>query len=126
MLERMDDDVVGLHRIGNGGDGAVRRRDILRQVVDHPDVEIGPSRQTGDGLTNVPGPQLPLYVAGQRIEGMMGWAPLTADQVMSFTIYSYDGKVFVGIAADAGLVPDHGQIVAGFADAFQRLSHLTA
>ena len=31
----------------------------------------------------------------------MGWAPLTADQVMSFTIYSYDGKVFVGIAADA-------------------------
>ena len=40
---------------------------------------------------------------------------------MSFTIYSYDGKVFVGIAADAGLVPDHEQIVDGFADAFRRL-----
>lgn len=76
-------------------------------------------------LTNVPGPQLPLYVAGQKVEGMMGWAPLTADQVMSFTIFSYDGKVFVGIAADAGLVPDHGQIVDGFADAFRRLSLLT-
>jgi uncharacterized protein DUF1298 len=46
----------------------------------------------------------------------------TPDQVMSFTIYSYDGKVFVGIAADAALVPDHGQIVDGFADAFRRLS----
>ncbi len=73
-------------------------------------------------LTNVPGPQMALYVAGEKVEGMMGWAPLTADQVMSFTIYSYDGKVFVGIAADAALVPDHGQIVDGFADAFRRLS----
>lgn len=72
-------------------------------------------------LTNVPGPQVPLYVAGHKVEGMMGWAPLTADQVMSFTIYSYDGKVFVGIAADARLVPDHEQIVDGFADAFRRL-----
>ena len=77
-------------------------------------------------LTNVPGPRVPLYVAGQKVEGMMGWAPLTADQVMSFTIFSYDGKVFVGIAADAGLVPDHDQIVDGFADAFRRLSVLTS
>jgi diacylglycerol O-acyltransferase len=76
-------------------------------------------------LTNVPGPQVPLYVAGQKIEGMMGWAPLTADQIMSFTIYSYDGKVFVGIAADAGLVPDHEQIVDGFTAAFRRLELLT-
>ncbi|MGZ4437946.1 MAG: WS/DGAT domain-containing protein [Nocardioidaceae bacterium] len=76
-------------------------------------------------LTNVPGPQVPLYVGGQKVEGMMGWAPLTADQVMSFTIFSYDGKVFVGIAADVGLVPDHSQIVDGFADAFRRLSLLT-
>jgi diacylglycerol O-acyltransferase len=77
-------------------------------------------------LTNVPGPQVPLYVAGEKLEGMMGWAPLTADQVMSFTIYSYDRKVFVGIAADAGLVPDHEQIVDGFTEAFHRLSLRTA
>ena len=57
---------------------------------------------------------------------MMGWAPLTADQVMSFTIYSYDGKVFVGIAADAGLVPDHEQIVDGFTDAFRHIELRTA
>lgn len=77
-------------------------------------------------LTNVPGPQVPLYIAGEKLEGMMGWAPLTADQVMSFTIYSYDGKVFVGIAADAGLVPDHEQIVDGFTEAFHRLSLRTS
>ena len=34
----------------------------------------------------------------------------------------YDGKVFVGIAADAGLVPGHERIVDGFARAFRRLS----
>lgn len=72
-------------------------------------------------LTNVPGPQVPLYVASQKVEGMLGWAPLTADQVMSFTIYSYDGKVFVGLAADAGLVPEHQQVVDGFTRAFERI-----
>ena len=36
MLQGVDDDVVGLDRIGDGGDGAVRGGDILRQVVDHP------------------------------------------------------------------------------------------
>jgi diacylglycerol O-acyltransferase len=76
-------------------------------------------------LTNVPGPQVPLYVAGRKVEGMLGWAPLTGDQVMSFTIYSYDGKVFVGIAADAGLVPDHEQIVGGFSAALERIRLLT-
>ena len=44
---------------------------------------------------------------------------------MSFTIYSYDGKVFVGIACDRGLVPDHAQIVDGFAAAFRRLELAT-
>ena len=76
-------------------------------------------------LTNVPGPQVPLYVAGRKVEAMLGWAPLTADQAMSLTIYSYDGKVFVGLAADAGLVPDHQQVVDGFTDAFERLAEHT-
>lgn len=76
-------------------------------------------------LTNVPGPDVPLHVAGRKVEGMLGWAPLTADQVMSFTIYSYDGKVFVGIAADAGLVPDHEQVVEGFSAALDRIRLLT-
>jgi diacylglycerol O-acyltransferase len=76
-------------------------------------------------LTNVPGPQVPLYVGGQKVQAMMGWAPLTADQVMSLTIYSYDGSVFVGLAADAGLVPDHEQIVGGFTDAYERLVDCT-
>jgi diacylglycerol O-acyltransferase len=76
-------------------------------------------------LTNVPGPPVPVYLAGEKVVGMVGWAPLSGNQPMSFTIYSYDQKVFVGIACDAGLVPDHAQIVDGFADAFHRLSVAT-
>ena len=73
-------------------------------------------------LTNVPGPRIPLYAAGQKVEGMIGWAPVTANQVMSFTIYSYAGRVFVGIAADAGQVPEHQLNVDGFGEAFRRFS----
>lgn len=73
-------------------------------------------------LSNVPGPQVPLYAAGQRVESILGWAPTAADQAMSLTIYSYDGKVFVGLAADAGLVHDAGTIMTGFTDAFERLA----
>jgi diacylglycerol O-acyltransferase len=76
-------------------------------------------------LTNVPGPQQPLYAAGQRVDGMLGWAPVTSNQVMSFTVYSYDGKVFVGIAADRDRVPDHRTIVDGFGEAFRRLRAAT-
>ena len=77
-------------------------------------------------LTNVPGPQVPLYVAGRKVEAMMGWAPLAANQAMSMTIYSYDGRVFVGLAADAGLVPDAHRIMTGFVDAFERLSEASS
>lgn len=72
-------------------------------------------------LTNVPGPPVPVYVAGERVTGMVGWAPLSGNQPMSFTIYTYDGQVFVGIACDTDLVPDHHQIVDGYAVAFRRL-----
>lgn len=76
-------------------------------------------------LTNVPGPQVPVYLAGSRIAGIVGWAPVSGDQPMSLTIYSYDGRVIVGIAADTALVPDFETIVDGFADVFTELATQT-
>lgn len=73
-------------------------------------------------LTNVPGPQTPVYLAGSRVAGIVGWAPVSGDQPMSLTIYSYDGRVIVGIAADTALVPDFETIVDGFADVFTDLA----
>jgi diacylglycerol O-acyltransferase len=113
-------------RIKNGHEAAVafRLQELISgfsDVLYRATVELLANRAVGV-LTNVPGPPGPVYLAGVRVVGMVGWAPLSGDQPMSFTIYSYDGKVFVGIACDAGLVPDHEQIVDGFAAAFHRLS----
>lgn len=55
-----------------------------------------------------------MYLAGSLVDGMVGWAPISGDQPMSFTIYSYNGEVTVGIACDTALVPDHEMIVDGF------------
>jgi diacylglycerol O-acyltransferase len=83
------------------------------------------SNRTVGTLTNVPGPTESVYLAGSLVDGMVGWAPISGDQPMSFTIYSYDGEVTVGIACDTKLVPDHEMIVDGFAAAFGRLVEAT-
>ena len=112
-------------RIKNGHEAglAFRLQEFISGLGDdlyRASVDLLANRAAGV-LTNVPGPPIAVYLAGQRVEGMVGWAPLSGNQPMSFTIYSYDGQVFVGIACDADLVPDHEQIVDGFAAAFHRL-----
>ena len=87
-------------------------------------VDLFTNRTVGT-LTNVPGPDMPVYLAGSLVDGMVGWAPISGDQPMSFTIYSYDGEITVGIACDTTLVPDHETIVDGFAAAFGRLVEAT-
>ncbi len=57
-------------------------------------------------ITNVPGPQSPLYAAGARMVGTYPVPPLLPGQSLSIGITSYDGKVFFGITADRDLVPD--------------------
>lgn len=83
------------------------------------------SKRTVGTLTIVPGPPMPVYLAGGLVEGMVGWAPISGDQPMSFTIYSYDGEITVGMACDTALVPDHDTMVDGFAAAFGRLLDVT-
>jgi diacylglycerol O-acyltransferase len=104
----------GLQRIISG----------LNRTLYQASVDLLANRAVGV-LTNVPGPPKAVYFAGQKLAGMVGWAPLSGNQPMSFTIYSYDGKVFVGIACDADLVPDHAEIVSGFADAFHAFQSTT-
>jgi len=113
-------------RIKNGHEAALAFR--IQEAVSGLDdtlyrasVDLLANRAVGV-LTNVPGPPMPVYLAGRRVDGMVGWAPLTGDQPMSFTIYSYDGSVSVGIACDDGLVPDSDRIVEGFGTAFETLA----
>ena len=82
------------------------------------------TRRTLGVLTNVPGPPIPVYLAGALVDTIIGWAPVSGEQPMSFSICSYNGQVTVGIAADTGLVPGYHSIARGFAGAFGRIGGL--
>jgi diacylglycerol O-acyltransferase / wax synthase len=51
-------------------------------------------------VTNVPGPQLPLYAFGARMEEVWPLVPLAAEHSVGIAVASYDGKVFFGLNAD--------------------------
>jgi WS/DGAT/MGAT family acyltransferase len=72
-------------------------------------------------LTNVPGPRQPLYLAGQKIENFMFWVPRSGKIGLGISIFSYDGKVTVGVASDEGLMPDPEILLEGFEDEFNSL-----
>jgi diacylglycerol O-acyltransferase len=75
-------------------------------------------------VTNVPGPQRPLFVAGTPLRGVLVWAPMSGSVAMSVSILSYDGRVTVGVMSDAGLVPDPERIVRGFERDVRKLARL--
>jgi diacylglycerol O-acyltransferase len=57
-------------------------------------------------VTNVPGPQIPLYAAGAHMTEMFPFLPLGKGQAMSVALTSYDGNVGYGINADRDATPD--------------------
>ncbi|HKB75545.1 MAG TPA: wax ester/triacylglycerol synthase family O-acyltransferase, partial [Myxococcales bacterium] len=51
-------------------------------------------------ITNVPGPQFPLYLLGRQLRGCYPQVPLAAQQSIGVALLSYHGKVCVGLLAD--------------------------
>ncbi|MFN2136627.1 MAG: wax ester/triacylglycerol synthase family O-acyltransferase [Candidatus Promineifilaceae bacterium] len=72
-------------------------------------------------LTNVPGPPMPLYLAGSEIDDIMFWVPQSGRLGIGISILSYAGKVYLGVMTDAGLVPDPDSIIDNFYDEFDLL-----
>ncbi|MDX2359093.1 WS/DGAT domain-containing protein [Dietzia sp. PP-33] len=77
--------------------------------VQHAVIDLFANKTVGQ-LTSVPGPSSRVRFAGTPVDGMLGWVPMTGDQALGICIFSYDGKVSVGIATDAELVPDPGRV----------------
>jgi WS/DGAT/MGAT family acyltransferase len=75
-------------------------------------------------LTNVPGPQQALYLAGGRIKDMMFWVPQNGSIGMGVSILSYDGSVFFGLITDRRLVAEPRQIIDWFMPEFEKLVKL--
>jgi diacylglycerol O-acyltransferase len=57
-------------------------------------------------VTNVPGPQFPLYAAGSRMLEVFPVVPLARGQGLSIGMTSYDGRVYFGLNADRDSVGD--------------------
>ncbi len=72
-------------------------------------------------MTNVPGPQQPLYIAGARLRQPLFWVPQSGNIGMGVSILSYDNRVQFGVITDKKLVPDPQRIVQRFAQEFQKL-----
>ena len=82
------------------------------------------SRKASAVATNVPGPQMPLYLGGSRIRDLMFWVPQTGSIGLGVSILSYDGRVHFGLMSDARLMPDPGGVIRRFAPEFEKLLYL--
>jgi hypothetical protein len=61
-------------------------------------------------VSNVPGPQYPLYVLGARLLELYPLPPLFERQGLGTAVMSYDGRVCWGLVADRDVVPDLGAL----------------
>jgi diacylglycerol O-acyltransferase len=57
-------------------------------------------------ITNVPGPQVPLFAAGAELVASYPILPLSAGHLLSIGVTSYDGEVFFGLNADRDAIGD--------------------
>jgi WS/DGAT/MGAT family acyltransferase len=72
-------------------------------------------------VTNIPGPQLPLYVLGRKLEDLFPVAFLPKDQALAIAIMSYNGGIDYGLLADYDALPDVDGLTKGLDDALQEL-----
>jgi len=80
------------------------------------------SRKATAVATNVPGPQMPLFLGGAEVREMMFWVPQNGTVGMGLSILSYNGRVHFGIIADARLVPDPDPLAQRFAREVEKLT----
>lgn len=57
-------------------------------------------------VTNVPGPQFPLYVLGRKMESIFPMVPLARRQALCVGIMSYNGQVNFGLVGDYDAMAD--------------------
>lgn len=73
-------------------------------------------------VTNVPGPQVPLYFHGARLRALYPAVPLMPGMGLGIALTSYAGSMGVGFNADPDIVPDLGLFIARFQRAMENLA----
>jgi len=104
--------------------------DVLFQVVEWTSTRIlslaGQALAASQGpynlmVTNVPGPQIPLYLCGSLMHASFGFVPLVENTALGIALFSYNGRLCWGFNADYDRVPDLADFTAGVGAAFREL-----
>ena len=77
-------------------------------------------------VTNVPGPQQPLYAFGARMREVLPLVPLAADHAVGIAVVSYDGDLYFGLIGDRDSTDDLDVLSYGIAHAIAELRELAA
>ncbi len=73
-------------------------------------------------VTNVPGPQFPLYLLGRRLQVLYPVVPLAQRQALGIAVMSYDGHLGFGLLGDYDALADLDQIALDLKWAITSLS----
>ena len=73
-------------------------------------------------VTNVPGPQFPLYVLGRRLRVLYPVVPLARRQALGIAVMSYDGHLGFGLLGDFDALPELESITGDLKWAIDRLA----
>jgi len=104
--------------------------DMILSVVElMPNALLSLGAQAASGtmnsiVTNVPGPQFPLYALGAEMLAVYPQVPLLLNVGLGIALVSYNGRVCWGFNADLGLVPDLADFVVRIQNAFARLAEV--
>jgi diacylglycerol O-acyltransferase / wax synthase len=74
-------------------------------------------------VTNVPGPQIPLYFHGARVRAIYPAVPLMEGMGLGIALTSYAGTMGIGFNTDPDIIPDSGHFVTLFEQSMQELAH---
>ncbi len=73
-------------------------------------------------ITNVPGPQVPLYSLGRQMEEVYPVVPLTATTSVGVALFSYNGTIGFGLLGDYDTAPDLGVLAEGIEKSIAELA----
>lgn len=75
-------------------------------------------------ITNIPGPQMPLYALGARLRRIIPLVPIFAYHAVGIAVASYDGEVVFGVSGDRASVPDLDVLAVGIEESIAELLEL--
>jgi diacylglycerol O-acyltransferase / wax synthase len=83
---------------------------------------VGRQRFFNVVVTNVPGPQFPLYLLGRRLLDPFPMVPLAKNQALGVALLSYDGRINFGLVGDYDLLWDLEEFAADLEESLTELA----